>query len=81
MRRISFGPLAVRDALVEQRLREIERASNDNDPVQIAQAFTITGSYTETRTLDAGTATLADLRAFIATFINDLKRGGQNRTV
>ncbi len=69
----------VQDSAVQEALREIERASQENDAVLIAQNFTITGAYTDTRTLDVSTATLPDLIAFVATYIADMQRGGANR--
>lgn len=81
MRKLSFGPRQAVDPIAEQRFRDIEGASKENDPIDIASAFNITGSYTVTRTLNASTATLADVRNFIATLVDDLKRGGTNRTV
>lgn len=59
---------------------EIERASHECDITELAQAFTITGAYTPTRVLDVTTATLPDLLAFVATWVADRQRGGQNRT-
>jgi len=69
------GPDFVRWAT--DALREIENASAEDIEVVVGD-FTVTGSYTETRTLDASTATLDDLRAFVATLISDIKdRGGK----
>ena len=60
-------------------IRQIEQASADNDTVTIAQNFTITGSYTTTRTLNVSTAALSDLIAVVATLLSDLQKGGANR--
>lgn len=81
MRRVDLGATigAIRDESTRSALREIELASAEVDLVDIASAFTIGNSYTETRTLNVGTSTLAQTQAFIATFIDDLKRGGQHR--
>lgn len=65
---------------LHQQLREIEKASRENDPVTLANNFVITGAYTPRRTIDATAATLTELREFVATFIDDLKRGGSTRT-
>jgi hypothetical protein len=59
-------------------LQEISRASFENDPAVIASDFTI-ANYTETRTLDVGTATLTDLLNVVATLILDLQRGGAKK--
>lgn len=69
----------VEDPAVQAALREIELASQEVDIVLIAKNFTITGAYTNTRTLNVSTATLPDLLAFVATFIADLQKGGANR--
>lgn len=57
---------------------EIQTASVE-EISSIAQDFTITG-YTETRTLDASTATAADVANFVCTLVLDLQRHGQHRT-
>jgi hypothetical protein len=60
---------------------EIFRASNENDTVDIANAFNIpaTGTYTATRTLNVTAPTLANVVAVLATLLEDLQRGGTNR--
>lgn len=80
MRRLSYNTGTVKDSAVAAILQEIARASADENIVDLAQAFEITGDFTETRTLHVGTSTLAETQAFIATFITDLQRGGANRT-
>ena len=70
----------VKDPAARDALREIELASAELNLADIAAAFTITGSYTETRELEVGVSTLAETQAFIATFIEDCKRGGSNRS-
>lgn len=59
-------------------LKTIERASFE-DAETIFDDLTITGTYTATRTLDADTATLSDLIAFVATLVSDIQKRGQNR--
>ena len=82
MRPVNISPLIgrSRDPAVAEALREIELASAEFNILDMANAFTITGAYTETRTLNVGVSTLAETQAFIATFIDDLKRGGANRS-
>ena len=70
----------IKDPSVRAALREVELASAEVNLLDIANAFTIEGSFTETRTLNVGVSTLAETQAFIATFINDCKRGGQHRS-
>lgn len=80
MRRINIDTGNVKDSVVAAALREIINASADENLVDLLAPFIIENSYTETRTLNVGTSTLAETQAFIATLIDDLKRGGQNRT-
>lgn len=61
-------------------IRQIERASNEADITIIAQNFAITGAFTPTRTLDAGSPTLANVVAVLATLLQDFQKGGANRT-
>lgn len=70
----------VKDPAVADALKEVELASAEFNILDMANAFTITGAYTETRTLNVGVSTLAQTQAFIATLIDDLKRGGANRS-
>lgn len=82
MRRIDISPTIgrVQDPAARDAFREIELASAEWNTVDIATSFEITGSYTETRTLNVGVSTLAETQAFIATLVNDLKRGGESRS-
>jgi hypothetical protein len=82
MRAINISGLIglVRDYAARDALKEVELASAEFNLVDIASPFTITGAYTETRELEPGVSTLAETQAFIATFIDDLKRGGQSRS-
>jgi hypothetical protein len=81
MRRLNISMVGqINDSAARTAIKEIELASAENDLLDIANGFIITGSYTETRTLNVGTSTLAETQAFIATFIADCKRGGQHRT-
>lgn len=59
-------------------VRDIEQASEE-DVAIIADNFTVNNLVTQTRTLDASTATLADLVAVFATFLTDIKKRGANR--
>lgn len=58
----------------------IERASGQSDPSVIADNFVSTGPLVETRTLNIAAPTLANVVAVLATLINDLAKGGANRT-
>jgi hypothetical protein len=70
----------VQAAFLEKQVRMLAQASQENDVVDIASAFTITGTYTTTRSLNASTAALADVINVFCTLLADLKAGGQNRT-
>jgi hypothetical protein len=61
-------------------LNEIMRASHEADLTEIAQAFTISGTYTQTTTLNLTSPTVANVAAFLATLIAAMQRGGINRT-
>lgn len=59
-------------------IEEISRASFENDPAVITSDFTVE-NYTTTRTLNAGTATTADLANVLCTLISDLAHGGAKK--
>lgn len=60
-------------------LKAIEQASAE-DIEAVLSEFSITGTLTERRSIDAGTATLDELRDFLCTMVNDIKKGGQKRS-
>jgi hypothetical protein len=70
----------IKDYATRDALKEVELASAEFNLVDIAAPFVITGAYTETRELEPGVSTLAETQAFLATLIDDLKRGGQSRS-
>lgn len=82
MKRLSFGSQLPGPKGFEQyvngALQAIEQASAEDVEAVVAE-FTITGTLTERRTIDAGTATLAELRDFLCTMVTDIKKGGQKR--
>lgn len=81
MRRVNPSSIGfIKDQAARDAIKEIVGASAEVDLLDIANAFTITGTFSELRTLNVGTSTLAQTQAFIATFINDCKRGGQHRS-
>jgi hypothetical protein len=81
VRRLSFGQPANQNDFgwCVRALKKIEQASVE-DIEQVFDDYTVTGTFTETRTLDVATATLPDLIAFIATLVTDIQKRGQNRT-
>lgn len=75
-----MGNIAGMPADIQALFNEITQASHDADGTDIGGAFTITGSFTETRTLNVTAPTLANAVAVLATLILDLQRGGATRT-
>lgn len=63
-----------------QKVKELCNASQEVTE-EIADAFTIVGTFTPTRTLNMSTATLADLRNVVATFLSDMQKRGTQRYV
>ena len=82
MRRVFLGQKTADDnqafrKWAEQALREIESASED-DIADVFGDFTVTG-FTNTRSLNATTATLSDVASFLCTLVNDLSNRGSKR--
>ena len=67
-------PLAIQSVL-----NQIFRASQEADVVDIGGAFTISGTFTPTRTLNVTSPTLANAVAVLATLISDLQHGGATK--
>lgn len=65
---------------VQSVFNEIMRASQEGDIIDIGQAYTISGTFTPTRTLNVTTPTAANLAAVLATLISDLQRGGTSKS-
>jgi len=81
MKRVTLVQVGlVKDPAARASLRELEGASAEFNLLDIAQAFTMNGVYTQTRELNVTAPTLANAVAFLATFIDDCKRGGATRT-
>lgn len=80
MRKMSQPPMPGVPQPVQNIFNLIFKASRDADLVDIAQAFSITGNFTETRVLNVTSPTTANIAAVLATFLRDCQRGGQNRT-
>lgn len=81
MRRVDLHNLgSIKDQVARDAIQELMLASAEVDLTDIANGFIISGNYTKTRTLNVTTPTLANAVAFIATFIDDCKRGGANRS-
>lgn len=79
MRKISNVNISSLPPEIQAVLDEIFRASNENDTIDISNAFTIQGTFTATRTLNVTAPTLANVAAVLATLIQDMQRGGTNR--
>lgn len=79
MRRLMPMQMGNIDPQVQSLFNEIFRASLENDTVDIAQAFSFTGTPTATRNLNVSAPTLANIVAVLATLLQDLQRGGTNK--
>lgn len=75
MRRVQINPHDPTTALLE-----IQRASGENDVMEVAQNFSLSGTLTETTTLNLASPTTANLAAVLGTLISILQKGGLNRT-
>ncbi|MGA8529487.1 MAG: hypothetical protein WB622_07215 [Acidobacteriaceae bacterium] len=75
MRRVTINPHDPTSAL-----QEIQTASSENDLVDIANSFTMTGTLTETTNLNLSSPTAANLAAVLGTLLSIMQRGGLNRT-
>ena len=71
----SSKPIEPFDRFVLEGLREIERASFENDTSEIADGYTLS-NFIETRTLDVSTATLTDVKNVLATLLFDMQNRG-----
>lgn len=78
---MSQPPMTGVPANIQALFNLIFKASRDADVVDIAQSYTITGTFTETRTLNVSAPTTANIAAVLATLLLDFQRGGPNRTV
>lgn len=80
MRKVAqVNTAGLQDPAAKALFDEIFRASNENDTIDIANAFTIKGTFTATRTLNVTAPTLANVAAVLATLLQDMQRGGTNR--
>jgi hypothetical protein len=73
-------PLTTLSNNMQAALSEIQAASTQNDIVDIANSFSITGTFTETYDLNLTSPTAANIAAVLATLITVMQRGGLNRT-
>lgn len=84
MRPLNLPPAPPATSTFEQWVRdclmEIERASQDADPGEIADNFEIDGDLTKTRTIDVTSPTAQNAAEVLATLIDDLKSRGPNVT-
>lgn len=74
MRRVTLNPNNTAASL-----NEIARASAENDPVEIAQNFTITGALTQTLNLNLTAPSLANVAAVLGTLLTIMQKGGLHR--
>lgn len=80
MRKLFMGNMPNIPQEIQSLFNEIIQASQDADVTDIGGAYTITGTFIETRTLNVTTPTTANIAAVLATLIFDLQRGGATRS-
>ena len=80
MRKLYKQPMPGIPANLQAMFNQIVEASQSGDITDIGGAFTVTGTYTPTRTLNVTSPTLANIAAVLATLLADLNAGGANRT-
>lgn len=83
MKQLSFGsPGAGQQAFqqwAQQAFQTIEQATSEDVEATLSE-FSYTGTLTEARTFNAGTATVTEIRNVLATMISDIKKRGQKRS-
>lgn len=75
MRPVTLNPQNVTASLVE-----LQRASHENDTLEIAQNFTFDATFAQAFQLLTGTPSLANTNAVLGTLLQLLQKGGLNRT-
>ena len=80
MRKLYKQPMPGIPANLQAMFNQIVEASQSGDITDIGGAFTITGTFSPTRTLNVTSPTLANVVAVLATLLADLNAGGANRT-
>ena len=65
---------------ISAAIQTIVNASQQNDVGTTANNFTLSGTLTETYTLDLSSPTLANVAAVLGTVLSILQKGGVNRT-
>jgi hypothetical protein len=80
MRPVTLNYAGISDPAIRAALAEIERASHEMNPVDIAQNFSINGTLTVGRTLNVSAQTLAEVYSVLGTLLRDLQKGGASRT-
>lgn len=80
MKKLYRQPMPDIPANIQALFNQIVQASQSGDIVDIASAFTLTGTLVPTRNLNVTSPTVANVAAVLATLLADLKAGGSNRT-
>lgn len=73
-------PVSINPQNFSASLQTIANASQQNDGGTIASNFTLSGTLTETFTLDLSSPTTANLAAVLGTLITIMQKGGAHRT-
>ena len=86
MKRLHLGPIPYGADLetkvnwLLKAMHHVELASQDQDASTTAQSYTLS-NVSENRTLDASTISAADLADVVGTYLQDLTKRGQKRTL
>ena len=75
MRPVTSNPDNVHATVVE-----LAQASRENDLVDVAQNFTMTGTLTSTTNLNLSSPTVANVAAVLGTLLEIMQKGGVHRS-
>lgn len=78
MKEVTIGTPSSQDDMdfIHNALREIEQASREPGVVEVACDDLTVTNFTETTSLNAGTATLSDVANFVCTLVDVIKKRG-----
>ncbi len=73
-------PVTINPHHTAAALNELQNASRENDLVDIAQNFSMTGTLTSTTVLNLSAPTAANIAAVLGTLLEIMQKGNINRT-
>jgi hypothetical protein len=73
-------PVTLNQNDLRSSLAEIERASHENDVLEVSKNFTFDAAFTQQMQLLVSAPTLANTNAVLATLLQILQSGGTTRT-